>query len=307
MVTKLATAYGPYIASVDGEAFHDFPTPKMLNVPGVEERLRSLGFGYRARYIAETARVLDQGLPEGWLDELRNPRSPAIGAMSLLSEKESTVSVSDKLVDDVATPSYKTAHAALLTLPGVGPKVSDCVCLMGLGWHEAVPVDTHVWQIATRDYGFGLGKKGLGKTFNKAVHDAVGDHFRGIWGEYAGWAQSVLFTANLKSFAEQAGGRSPVKKWGGVVKVDGTDEVVKGEEKEEVVKVEEKGEAMMVEVEIQEVKVEKKTVGRKRTISAIASAKENGGSEKVLIPPTRKSRRIKEQTQVKVFKTVNGM
>jgi len=84
---------------------------------------------------------------------------------------------------------------------------------VGLGWAEAVPVDTHVWQIAQRDYKFG-GGKGKVKTFNKAVHDAVGDHFRGIWGEYAGWAQSVLFTANLKSFAEQAasGGKVEVEK-----------------------------------------------------------------------------------------------
>ena len=38
---------------------------------------------------------------------------------------------------------YRTAHEELLALQGVGPKVADCVCLMGLGWGEAVPVDTH--------------------------------------------------------------------------------------------------------------------------------------------------------------------
>lgn len=72
---------------------------------------------------------------------------------------------------------------------------------MGLGWSEAVPVDTHVWQIAQRDYRFGKSKT---KTFSKAMYHSIGDHFRQIWGPQAGWAQSVLFTANLKSFAEQA-------------------------------------------------------------------------------------------------------
>lgn len=72
---------------------------------------------------------------------------------------------------------------------------------MGLGWGEAVPVDTHVWQIAQRDYKFGKVKT---KTFSKVMYDSVGDHFRKIWGPHAGWAQSVLFTANLKSFSEQA-------------------------------------------------------------------------------------------------------
>lgn len=78
--------------------------------------------------------------------------------------------------------------------------MADCVCLMGLGWGESVPVDTHVWQIAQRDYKFGKTKT---KTFNKVMYDAVGDHFRGLWGKYAGWAHSVLFTADLREFSEQ--------------------------------------------------------------------------------------------------------
>ena len=31
-------------------------------------------------------------------------------------------------------------------------QVADCVCLMSLDKHEAIPVDTHVWQLAARDY-----------------------------------------------------------------------------------------------------------------------------------------------------------
>lgn len=40
----------------------------------------------------------------------------------------------------------------LCSLPGVGPKVADCVCLMSLDKHDAIPIDTHIWQIAVRDY-----------------------------------------------------------------------------------------------------------------------------------------------------------
>lgn len=57
-----------------------------------------------------------------------------------------------------------------------------------------------VWQIAQRDYRFG---KGTNKTLNKVTYDAVGNHFRKLWGQEAGWAQSVLFTANLRSFADR--------------------------------------------------------------------------------------------------------
>jgi hypothetical protein len=40
----------------------------------------------------------------------------------------------------------------LLELPGVGRKVADCVALFSLDQTSAVPVDTHVWNIAIRDY-----------------------------------------------------------------------------------------------------------------------------------------------------------
>lgn len=31
----------------------------------------------------------------------------------------------------------------------------------------------------------------------------MGDHFRKLWGKQAGWAHSVLFTADLRVFAER--------------------------------------------------------------------------------------------------------
>ncbi|KAL2127348.1 hypothetical protein VTI74DRAFT_10877 [Chaetomium olivicolor] len=195
MVQKLCVHYGPYVGTIEGEPFHDFPGPHALSGSQVESHLRELGFGYRAKYIAETARIVSAERPEGWLLQLRNPDCPAFGMPDSKPEENHDAA-------RVQPASYRAAHEALLQLTGVGPKVSDCVCLMGLGWGEAVPIDTHVWQIAQRDYNFGKGSKG--KTLTKAMYDAVGDHFRGIWGHQAGWAQSVLFTANLKSFAEQA-------------------------------------------------------------------------------------------------------
>lgn len=155
----------------------------MLTGEHVESHLRELGFGYRAKYIVETARVIAHQKPALWLESLRNP---------------SRRGLQDGGRPEGPALTYKEAHAALLSLAGVGPKVADCVCLMGLGWGESVPVDTHVWQIAQRDYKF-AGQKS--KTFNKATYDAVGDHFRGIWGPYAGWAHSVLFAADLRQFA----------------------------------------------------------------------------------------------------------
>lgn len=46
---------------------------------------------------------------------------------------------------------------------------------------------------------------------NKATYDAVGNHFRKLWGQEAGWAHSVLFTADLRSFADRLAETKKVK------------------------------------------------------------------------------------------------
>jgi N-glycosylase/DNA lyase len=225
MVQKLCLHYGPYVATIEGEPFHDFPGPHALAGTQVEAHLRELGFGYRAKYIATTARMVSSEKPADWLLQLRNPECPSFDATAITPKLEETPSTTDGDVDadtnaKLPPPTYRAAHEALLQLSGVGPKVADCVCLMGLGWGESVPIDTHLWQIAQRDYKFGGGGKGKGdKTLSKTMYDAVGDHFRKIWGAHAGWAQSVLFTANLKSFAGQAGGVGKGEGGGGGLEV----------------------------------------------------------------------------------------
>ncbi|KAI5798798.1 DNA glycosylase [Geopyxis carbonaria] len=170
MVNNLCVCWGKNLGSIDGdgETYYDFPEPVALQGPDVEQKLRELGFGYRAKYIANAALLITNERSPGWLDSLREV-------------------------------SYREAHEALLELPGVGPKVADCVCLMSLDKTEAVPVDTHVWQIAQRDYNFAKVKN---KTLTKATYNAVGDYFRELWGKEAGWAHSVLFAADLKAFKE---------------------------------------------------------------------------------------------------------
>lgn len=45
----------------------------------------------------------------------------------------------------------------------------------------------------------------------KATYDAVGAHFRKLWGKEAGWAHSVLFTADLRSFSDRLATKVEVK------------------------------------------------------------------------------------------------
>jgi len=208
MVHNLCLHYGPLIAHIDDIPYHDFPTPDSLSGPAVEDHLKKLGFGYRAKYIAKTARMVQEnGLQ--WLDNLSNPESPQFGTPE---------GPAGEMLPG-GREGYRHAHDQLLALHGVGPKVADCVCLFGLGWSESVPVDTHVWQIAQRDYKFGRGKHG---SLTAATYVAVGNHFRKLWGKEAGWAHSVLFTADLKAFSERVVKKEEVREeWVVVKREDG--------------------------------------------------------------------------------------
>jgi len=120
-----------------------------------------------------------------------------------------------------------------------------------------------VWQIAQRDYKFNKGSKL--KSLTKATYDAVGDHFRNLWGNEAGWAHSILFTADLRAFSERLELTKKVK-----VEVNGEgDEEIKVEET--LVKVED-GVETEVEAHVIETKVKK---GRKRTSNGIVKVEED--------------------------------
>lgn len=90
-----------------------------------------------------------------------------------------------------------------------------------------------VWQIAVRDYKFGKGKH---SSLTKATYDAIGNKFRRLWGKEAGWAHSVLFTADLRAFSERLAAKiEVVQETDKVVKQeDGVDEVVTEVKKETV-------------------------------------------------------------------------
>ena len=133
MVHNLCLHYGPLIGHIGSTPYHDFPSPEALTGPTVEQHLTKLGFGYRAKYIYKTAVMVAKEKGLDWLESLNNPENPPPG----VEPKPAGEPVED------GREGYRNAHEQLLALHGVGPKVADCVCLMGLGWSESVPVDTH--------------------------------------------------------------------------------------------------------------------------------------------------------------------
>jgi len=162
MLMALRTQYGKPL----GDGHFAFPTIDSL-AAATDEDLRALGFGYRAPYVCSTAQALrDEG-----------------GASFLASLK-----------GDAAK-----ARAELLKLAGVGPKVADCVTLFSLECLNIVPVDTHVLQIAKRDYDDSGVLRGV-DAVGKKSYDVIVDLFARRFGAQAGWAHTILFTAELKDF-----------------------------------------------------------------------------------------------------------
>lgn len=94
--------------------------------------------------------------------------------------------------------SYETAWQNVIdTCIGAGPKVADCVCLFALGHLRAVPVDVHVFNSTLRLYRNRL--KGLrakdANFLNLREYRRIGDFYRSVFGDRAGYAQQYLFTA----------------------------------------------------------------------------------------------------------------
>ncbi len=99
--------------------------------------------------------------------------------------------------------NYATAHAELTRLRGVGAKIADCVCAFALGKDQAVPVDTHVFQVTRDRYLPAL----HGKSLTDALYGRIATFWREHFGPYAGWAQQYLFYDHL--LEARRTGRSP--------------------------------------------------------------------------------------------------
>lgn len=217
LVLKLTNTFGDHVATLDDLKIHSFPNPDKL--ADTEPILRELGLGYRAKYISQTATMM-LSKPDDYLSQLREA-------------------------------SFDDAKSAIMEFLGVGPKVADCVCLFSLDKHDTVPVDTHVWQIAQRDYGIAKGAK----TMTPKAYAQVQSFFREKWGEYAGWAHCVLFAAQLSDFKDPKWEQKQKENGNGAKNGGKGEKLVKNEEN--TVKIEENGVKLQVnEVKLEETEVE---------------------------------------------------
>lgn len=188
-----------------------FPTPSAL-AAACESGLRSLGTGYRAKYLYGSAIRCEAlgGLP--WLLSLRAPNlATNFGLTPVIQQMQDLPQAKQKKKQQSEISAHQPLHRLyvreqLQQLPGVGPKVADCVAVFSLDQSDTIPVDVHVFDIAARDYDPTLlepskaSPTGQLPSLTPRIYERVGNLFRDRFGSHAGWAHSVLFAAELPPF-----------------------------------------------------------------------------------------------------------
>ena len=119
-IEALCSIYGEKIGRFENRDLYAFPTIKALAAARIED-LETCKLGYRAQYIAETARQVE-------LDG---------GAF----------------LDTAGKADTEKAEGYLLTLSGVGPKVAHCVMLFSMKKTDIFPVDVWIARAMASLYG----------------------------------------------------------------------------------------------------------------------------------------------------------
>lgn len=147
-IGNLSKEYGEKIGDFDGMEHYSFPKAEVLAAAS-EEDIKSCKTGFRAKYIKR--------------------------ACEMVASKELDLESIIEMNDD-------DARKELLKVPGIGPKVADCIMLFGLSRPRSFPVDVWVKRVMEEFYveeGMSLKK--------------IGDYAFDKFGDLAGYAQQYLF------------------------------------------------------------------------------------------------------------------
>ena len=153
IIDRMSERYGKKII-FEGKEYYTFPTIDELSKASVED-LRALGLGFRDVRVYETTKMIKN--KEVDLEQLKN-------------EKD-----------------FNKVRNTLLTLPGVGPKVADCILLFStLKRWEAFPIDVWVRRVMNELY---IKNPDETKVKKEEIEKIAYEKF----GNLAGIAQQYLF------------------------------------------------------------------------------------------------------------------
>lgn len=149
IIERISKKYGKRI-EFRGQTYYTFPTAEELSIATVQD-FRDLGLGFRDVRVYETTKKIL--IKEIDLEHLKNEKNTA------------------------------TLRDELLKIPGVGPKVADCVMLFGLKRFDVFPIDVWVRRVISELYFEGKEQK------PKIIQEFAEKNY----GDLAGLAQQYLF------------------------------------------------------------------------------------------------------------------
>jgi len=163
MISNMCMRFGKKIP-VENEEFYTFPKPHALAEANLKE-LRLCKLGFRAERVKAASKLVSSG------------------AFDLEAMK---------------TLPYERAKKELMTLPGVGPKVADCVLLFSLDKLEAFPIDVWMKRIILEFYREHFEQSFIDKVTAKKFlspreYEIIRCFGRKYFREYVGYAQEYLF------------------------------------------------------------------------------------------------------------------
>jgi N-glycosylase/DNA lyase len=158
MIETLSTRYGEKIVS----GVNSFPSQDRLGRVPLSE-LAKCGFGYRAKYIHQVCKALD----------------------------ESALRKFQRM-------SFEDLRGHLKELPGVGDKVADCVSLFGFGRLEAFPIDVWIERALGRLYH----RRGSYNRLREFAYERFGPN-AGYAQEYLYYNERLRATRGTCMFSEE--------------------------------------------------------------------------------------------------------
>jgi N-glycosylase/DNA lyase len=170
MIQNLSEKFGKKIR-FENVGFYTFPQPSDLAKTSLKE-LRNCGLGFRANSVLENAKIIEDG---------------------------------DFDLEALRKMDYEKAKHELLSLPGVGNKVADCILLFSLDKLEAFPIDVWIKRIVLEVYSKSFSSEFIEKVSGKnslttSGYLKINDFGRKYFGAYAGYAQEYLYHWKRLSF-----------------------------------------------------------------------------------------------------------
>ncbi|MDU3087025.1 MAG: DNA glycosylase [Peptoniphilus harei] len=148
-IEKISEMYGDYLGEDENRKYYSFPSPDQLSLAKPEDLREFARVGFRDKRIVEASKLIASGQVD---------------------------------ISKIEEMDLEDARKELQILPGVGPKVADCILLFAFDRKESFPVD--VWI-----------KRVMEELYLKEVTPKSKIAMRGreVFGKNAGFANQYLF------------------------------------------------------------------------------------------------------------------